>query len=179
MTKKLFAAATGMLALFAAAPAFAQGSVDTVIGATFQVLDGCSINGGNNDALINFGVLQNAVAQTANIDASTADGGSTPITISCNVNSTVAAFEIQGGQTDIGSTHNLRGSTSVLIPYRLYANPQRTIEYTIGNPVVVGTGNITSGVPFNIIVYGRILAADARVAIKDTYTDSVNASLTF
>lgn len=178
MRKKLFAASTGALALLAATPAFAQGSVDTVIGATFQVLDGCSINGGNNDALINFGVLQNAVAQTANIDASTADAGSTPITISCNVNSTTAAFEIQGGQTDIGGVHNLRGSSTV-VPYRLYADPGRFIEYTIGNPVVVGTGNITSGVPFSIIVYGRILAADARAARNDTYTDSVSASLTF
>lgn len=184
MTKKLLMAATGALALMAASPAFAQ-TADVTINSQLAVQDGCIINGGPAaTALLDFGLLQNAGGQTANIDAQTSTGA---ISVSCNVSSTTAAFTIGKGANGSTTLRTLQNAAAIggageFVSYRLYATPGRTpaSEYVPdGTSIPFNGGVITAGTPFEIVVYGRIAAGDANLAVSGNYTDNATGTLTF
>ena len=184
MKSKLMTAAAGAAALFMISPTFAQSTADVRITSILRVQDGCAINGGVNNAVLDFGTIVNAAARTDDVRASTQTGGG-PIIVSCNVSSTTATFQINAGFNDAGGVHRLRnvlgigGAPGEFLEYRLFSDLALTSEYLISTPLPVNGGVITSGVPFEIIVYGRILNAQAVQAVAGFYQDITTGVLTF
>lgn len=189
MYKKTIIRALAFGALFSAAPAFAQNAVDIPITVALEVQDGCVINGNNptnqSAALLSFGSIQNAGGVTRDINGSTSAGVGTPITVSCNVNSTTAAFSIDGGTNATGGVRNLSnpsapiGSPARLVRYRIYSDAAHTSEYQINTPQPVNGGTITAGTPFTVPLEGLIAFADVNAAIAGDYTDDVTGTLSF
>lgn len=183
MTRKLLTAAAGAAALLGALPAFAQSTATVNITSLLRVQDGCAINGGVNLAVIDFGTIINAAARTDDVRGFTQGAGA--INVSCNVSSTTATFQINAGSNDSGGVHRLRNITGIggapgeFLEYRLFSNLALTSEYLISSPLPVNGGVITSGVPFEIVVYGRILNAQAVQAVAGLYQDITQGVLTF
>jgi spore coat protein U-like protein len=187
MSKKLLITVAGTAALLVASPALA-GSATVDINAKLDVIDGCVINGGAgvSDVQIDFGTVQNIAAVSTDIDAQT---GPTlaGINVSCNVSSTTAAFEIGKGVNGSTTVRTLTNPAAVGTPgefvaYHLYSNAARTSAFEYrpdGTTFPVNGGVITAGVPFSIIVYGRILNGDANNAVAGSYTDTASGTLTF
>ena len=183
MRKKLLKTSVLVAAMLGVSPAFAQSTANVTITSLLQVQDGCAINGGVNQAVLNFGTLVNASARTDDIRGSTQGAGA--INVSCNVSSTTATFQINAGNNDAGGVHRLRNITGIggapgeFLEYRLFSNPALTSEYLISSPLPINGGVITSGVPFEIIVYGQILNAQAVQAVAGSYLDVTQGVLTF
>jgi hypothetical protein len=185
VSRKLLNAIIGAAALCTVTPAFAQSSASVTITSLLQIQDGCLINGGGlASSLLNFGVIQNAGAVTGGRRATTSQGGG-PIIVSCNVNSTTAAFQIDAGNNDSGGVHRLRNVTGIggapgeFLEYHLYSNFALTSEYLIGSPIAVNGGIIASGSPFEIVVYGEIPNDQITQGVAGLYQDIVQAKLTF
>jgi spore coat protein U-like protein len=183
MMKKLFVSAATAAGLLASTSAFAQ-TVQTVnLTAQVTVETGCAFNGGVKgeiDSILNFGTVSNAAGTTVNVDGSTlvADGG-TSFTIECNNGLGQVTAEISGGANDLAGVRRMAGqSAGGFVPYRLYSDAARSVEYTPGNPIVLfGNGNVPLT---TVAVYGRILPADIQSAVPDLYIDTpVTMNITF
>lgn len=189
MTSKMFIRALAVGAMFSAAPAFAQQTTSTSVLVALEVQDGCVINGSSttsqSTALLSFGSIQNAGGQGFDLTGSTTAGLGTPITVSCNVNSTSAAFSLDGGQNASGGTRRLRnpsattGSTAEFIPYQVYQDVARTAEYLISTPRTVNGGVIAAGTPFNVDLFGFIARANVLPAVAGDYSDNLIGTLSF
>ena len=186
MRKKLLKTSVLVAAMLGVSPAFAQSTANVTITSLLTVQDGCVINGGASLALINFGTVANPGARTDDIRGNTQASGS-PIVVSCNVNSSAATFQINAGNNDSGGVHRLRNITGVggapgeFLEYRLFSSATLSpaSEYQISNPLPANGGTITAGVPFEIVVFGRILNAQAVQAVAGIYQDITQGVLTF
>ena len=181
--------ATALPAALFATDAFAQRTASVDIFVDLTVQDGCVINGDtSSNSTLSFGTIQNPGTLAVNI---TAQGQ--PINVVCNVDSTTATFQIDNGNNDSAGIHRLASPTPLgggprFINYHVYARPNDpSSEYLIGTPIPIGggvlggplPGAITAGVPFNIILHGTILNADAVGARADIYSDTLRGVLTF
>lgn len=82
-----------------------------------------------------------------------------------------------GGSADINARAMSGAGT---LPYQLYTDSARTQIFGDG---VTGNAAPVSGVgyasPGNVTVYGRVLQADAAVAVNGNYTDTVQVTIVF
>ena len=186
MNKKLVFATATALASLASAPAFAQRSEDVLIDIQLTIANGCIINSSANPtALLDFGIQQQVTVgggqNPGPFDAQTAAGA---ITVLCNATSTTASFGIGPGQNDAGLGRVLTSPSApgAVIPYQLFSASSRSpaSEYlNTGNTFLVNGGVITTGVPFEITVFGRIPSIGGGRNVAGLYTDQVTGTLTF
>ena len=181
MTKKLVFAAATALASLASTPAFAQRSATVLIDIQLTIANGCIINSNSNPtALLDFGTQQQG-STAGPFDAQTAAGA---ISVLCNATSTTASFGIGPGQNDAGLGRVLTSPSApgAVIPYQLFSASSRSpaSEYlNTGNTFLVNGGVITTGVPFEITVFGRIPSIGGGRNVAGLYTDQVTGTLTF
>ena len=183
--------ATMMLALAgtnASAQQVLNGTVGMDITAKVSVREGCSINGGNGQGLIDFGIIYNPETVSTDVDASTGvEFGGTQIVLTCNFDVSNASLSIGPGENDQGGVRRLRNltipsfDTRYSVPfasYHLYADAARTagLEFTPDTKQLIGDGFIPAGTPTEIPVFGRIFAPDVPKFVGD-YVDVMHAVL--
>jgi len=156
------AAAATLVAIPMAVQADATGSLTV----TAQVAPVCEIV---TTADVAFGTLD----PTADNDLN----GS--ITWRCT-NGTTTEILLDGGSVGgDGSSRQMVGLASNILPYQLYTEAGRSTPWlnTAGSGVsVTGTGYSTNSA---LTVYGRVTQADAAAAINDDYTDIVTVTILF
>ena len=163
-----------------------KGEVGVDITAKVSVREGCTINGGNGQGLIDFGIIYDAETLSTDVDASTGvEFGGTPIILTCNFDLTNASFSIGPGESDLAGVRRLRKVDDVsarfgnpFSEYHLYADAGRTAssEYTPDTKQLIGDGFIPAGTPMEITVYGRIFNQDIPEIVGD-YVDVMHAVL--
>jgi spore coat protein U-like protein len=167
---KLFKSTLIATALVAAG--FAGTANAAVVNSTFQakiiITEACSFSSASTD--VDF--LTKARGSAGNSDATgtlvvTCTNG-TPYTIALNAGSYPSAT--------VTSRRMSSGGNS--IPYGLYRNAARDQNWgnTQNSDTVAGTGN---GNPQNVSVFGRVLGADTLAAPAGTYTDTIQATITY
>lgn len=174
------------LVMFPVHSASGQTVVPVGIDVVLNVQGGCAINGGGEtpEALLNFGTVSNIQGVTTTIDGSTTvpDGG-TSFSVICNVPIGQVFATISGGENDLDSVRHLANPAAPgqLIPYHIYLDEDRRIEFGIETPVPLfdlgGEENTRISSQFSFDVYGRIFTPIDVVA--GDYTDLTTVSLTF
>ncbi len=163
-----------------------NGEVGVDITAKVSVREGCTINGGSGQGLIDFGIIYNADTLSSDIDASTGiEFGGTPIILTCNFDLTNASFSIGPGESDLAGVRRLRKVDEVsarfgnlFSDYHLYADAGRTAssEFTPDTRQLIGNGFVPAGTPTEIVIYGRIFDQDVPEIVGD-YVDVMHAVL--
>lgn len=163
-----------------------NGEVGVEITAKVSVREGCTINGGNGQGLIDFGIIYDAKTLSTDVDSSTGlEFGGTPIILTCNFDLTNASLSIGPGESDLAGVRRLRKVDEVsarfgnpFSAYHLYADAGRTAssEYTPDTSQPIGNGFIPAGTPTEITVYGRIFNQDVPEIVGD-YVDVMRAVL--
>lgn len=165
-------AATVILAAIAAPSLAATETSSLAVSASVE--NACAIG----DGAISFGAT-NALVVNANGTAGTtvdvdADSAAT-ISIICT-NGATAAITADAGANAVGATRKMLSGTVDLLTYELYTNAGRGTILNATNSITYnGTGLATT----NTSIYGRILAADLATAVKGTYSDTVNLTITY
>jgi spore coat protein U-like protein len=167
-------------------PALAQTVQPVGIEVVLNVQNGCTINGGEEtpEGLLNFGTVTNIGAISGNIDGSTtATDSGTPFAITCDGPIGQILATISGGENDLGGTRRLanQDDPGQFIPYHMYLDEGRTVEFEIDAPVPlfeVGgeVGNRLSS-QFIFDIYGRIFSPVNVTA--GSYVDATTIRLTF
>ena len=178
MNKNGFMAATGMLALFAAAPVFAQTTTNVPVSVDLTLSSACLVNSGGTGTAIRFPNVVNPLAFVGNLDGSNlgADGG-TPLSITCNSGPVIANFNISSGANDLAGEHRLANGSS-FVKYKVYLLPSRASNTEL-KPSSFAAVSIDPNTPFSIDLYSRILQSDINLATGGPYSDFLSAKLTF
>ena len=180
MTNNIFMAATGVLALFTAAPAFAQTTTNVPVGVNLTLGSACVINGGGSGTLIRFPTVANPVTFPGNLDGSNlASDGGAQLSITCNSDGSSVKFSIAAGLNDSAGVHRLfNGTPGQFVQYHVYADLSRTVEFLINGPTVSSPA-ITANIAFTIPLYARIFQPQINAASPGSYTDTLAGTLAF
>ena len=181
MTKNTFMAATGMLALFAAAPALAQTTTNVPVGVSLVIGPGpsCTVTGAT---VVDFPLVGNPItflgrvfgSDVAGLGGANGQGATIVCTSAPPLGITV---QVNAGLSDSGGVHRLASGSNRII-YRLYGSVDGlSREYLIGVPQTVLFPGV--GVPFGIFFSGYIDQADINAAPPGTYSDTLASTVTF
>ena len=90
-------------------------------------------------------------------------------------------IRLDGGNTGLINGREMSNGATGTLDYQLFTDPGRTTVFGdgTGGSVVAAANGLGYGSPQNVIVYGRVLQADAAAATAGAYTDTVDVTIVF
>ena len=167
MKKQIIAGMAAVATLASAAPALA-GTASGTLTSTLSVTTSCSIAGGS--AALDFGSIP-AKTLTSPLDA---DTGAT-LTVNCDGSSTSPTLAIGASGNLVSGSRALKVATgTALVPYSVFRDAGRTVEYVIDQPVALSA--FTAG-GNTVTLFGRI--PTGTVIDQGDYSDTVSLTVTY